>query len=481
MVSCFPAEALHLDNQFREEERRQMQAEQILQEERAAQKAAQQAAQRAAAQTVKLTAKASAGAIEAGTFPLENYKFSIVCEACLQPSQIPGHVVVITVSHQCAENVLVVAAKNVKNNSWIRIRERSGHRSFRGNYILCRNFPSRPCMVGVEKCSFAHSVEEQKFWALEKDGIFDLQEFISSKKKGTQGFAIKDLYLKHKGHLRFICRQCWYSGRPSRVCFQKNDVPQECVLGHNWNQVSMLAYRSPEGQILTLQPRPFTHKLAFFNMCHAKQYCQRVASANCNFAHSVLERDFWLLERDSGLSRDQIQQEYTRVSNQTTGASAPGASSTAAQPGSSSNSSKENSPAPTSTPAPTPAAATVRCPYQILEICSSCWKTGAQNEKAKDKDLCCNKSRPHQWSINRSYLVIPARKVLRPLPHTIPSKLKFVICIHVREKRQCTRETVCQFAHSETEMELWKWMVMNRGEFRALYHTVARATNIESG
>ena len=435
----------------------------------------QREADRFEAGKAKANASAAKGGneVDANVFPLDDYKWYIACEGCIQETPVRGyHCVISTAQHKCSENILLVAVKSNKSTSaWIRIRERKGHRNFRGSYQICRNFlgsPPQPCTVGQLNCSFAHSLEEQQLWTLEKDGKFGLQQFISAHKRTSQGFQVQDFYTKHRGHLRFICRECFNN---SRIMFQKPDVPQECGYGHQWTQVAMLAHRSPSNSVSPIQTRPFQHlhKKAFYNMCHNERYCRRAKSDNCNFAHSMVERDFWLLERDTDRMRDDLQQEFARLSQEDQGATTSRPATTSA-PGSAQTATV--TPAATTAPSVAPAAApamprpNVRCPHRILDVCRACWSTGARSEKDPNKNVCSNKSQAHQWSHNVMYLVVPANKVLRNLPHTIPRSGNFVLCTHVAERRPCHRETACQFAHSEIEMQVWKWMVDNKGRYR---------------
>ena len=52
-------------------------------------------------------------------------------------------------------------------------------RHFAGKFIICNTFPAgRSCRVGEGRCSFAHFREEVQFWILDRNGHFDIEQFI---------------------------------------------------------------------------------------------------------------------------------------------------------------------------------------------------------------------------------------------------------------------------------------------------------------
>lgn len=93
-----------------------------------------------------------------------------------------------------------------------------------------------------------------------------------------------------------------------------------------------------------------------------------------------------------------------------------------------------------------------------------------RSEKDGTRDRCNAKKRDHIWTLNIAYLLVPQNKLIRPLPRKIPSQLNFIICRHIKESRRCDYSAGnCQFAHSEEEIEVWKWMVRNKCEYGICY------------
>lgn len=111
----------------------------------------------------------------------DKLNFKLVCAACFKPTEHLGLYQLQNLPHRCAEEVLAIQEKNLP--FWMMVRERRNHRTFPGRYILCRYFMEGViCPVGVENCSFAHNIPEQILWTLEKDGLFNIQEFIIQNK-----------------------------------------------------------------------------------------------------------------------------------------------------------------------------------------------------------------------------------------------------------------------------------------------------------
>lgn len=105
----------------------------------------------------------------------------------------------------------------------------------------------------------------------------------------------------------------------------------------------------------------------------------------------------------------------------------------------------------------------VQCP-EVVEVCQTCWKRGQKSFQQPGKDKC---QRDHSnWSCNIVFLLKPSLKELRPLPRTIPRGLNFIICKYISEGKKCayTGTGPCQYAHSQDELEAWKYMCLNGSE-----------------
>lgn len=119
-------------------------------------------------------------------FPLrETHVFRLCCPDCLQRRTHFLYQLTTVPQHQCSQTMLMLRPRKL-DNFWLWVRERRNHRPFQGYYVLCRYFMEmQPCMVEESLCSFAHNKEEQFLWMLEKDGSFNIQEFILTHRAGS--------------------------------------------------------------------------------------------------------------------------------------------------------------------------------------------------------------------------------------------------------------------------------------------------------
>ncbi len=306
-------------------------------------------------------------------FPLsKTHEFCLACNTCFKTTQFLGmYQIKIDAEHNCSEDIFAVRLKAPGSELWVRIRERNKYRQFPGKYILCRFYtsnPPQPCMVDEQQCSFAHNVDEQKLWTKEKDGLFNITEFMIQNKADKRGFSISDLFRKHEGILRFLCKTCFYED--SKISFQNNPSAGFCSSQkHVWTDSKLLVHVARQGQVTPIERRPFTHKTAYFLMCHRLHYCRRNTQGGCHFAHSLIERDVWLVERDMEITREQLLLEYTMVFRGVQEIPTP--SSSASGPGS--VSSQEGIPGFLGIPgipttAQVPVQPALRCPYRIIQV-----------------------------------------------------------------------------------------------------------------
>jgi len=117
-----------------------------------------------------------------------------------------------------------------------------------------------------------------------------------------------------------------------------------------------------------------------------------------------------------------------------------------------------------------------RCPFALVEVCETCWKFhGAITEK--NGKHYGSQNWKHDWKKFSTYLLLPSRKTVGPVPKKVAENHKFVMCRHAGKKRGCTYRyhsgRHCRFAHSSEEIEVWKWMLNNDGQ-KILCHSFIR-------
>ena len=107
-------------------------------------------------------------------------------------------------------------------------------------------------------------------------------------------------------------------------------------------------------------------------------------------------------------------------------------------------------------------------PFVLAEVCETCWKFhGVITEKNGKHCVSQNRDWKHDWKKFSTFLLLPSRKTVGPIPKQVAQNHKFVMCRHVGQKRGCTYRyhsgRQCRFAHSSDEIEVWKWMLNNDG------------------
>jgi hypothetical protein len=137
--------------------------------------------------------------------------------------------------------------------------------------------------------------------------MFSIVQFVSeNRSRGIAPlFDVQMLLESHPGEMGFICRRCYQDEH--RIVVQNGSDPQFCSRGvHQWFDSRILFHYSPEGLLTLIGRRIHTAKNAFFLLCRYQHYCNRRWNNTCYFAHSLIERNIWCVERDFDLTQDQI-------------------------------------------------------------------------------------------------------------------------------------------------------------------------------
>jgi len=114
---------------------------------------------------------------------------------------------------------------------------------------------------------------------------------------------------KHAGQLAFLCRDCYLLS--SRVSMQSPANSAVCsVEAHDWSSSAILAHCSLATGYITLISRcPGSLSAGDYTLCLMGAFCRRRWKGECVHAHSVVERELWCLQRDGGLTQQQIIQQ----------------------------------------------------------------------------------------------------------------------------------------------------------------------------
>ncbi|KAH9515064.1 hypothetical protein Btru_019075, partial [Bulinus truncatus] len=394
--------------------------------------------------------------------PLPDYKFRLFCHQCLVYAGKPWYYNFDSTPHQCAQSLLAYYVQdNYGQNYWVMVRERASHRTFQGAYILCNSIHKNDTSMCKYKdtCSFAHNTIEQKLWKMEQDGSFDIVEFIHQNKQSTftSGSSslnyVKYLMDKFGGYFRFICRDCFFAPHPMISSQGEGNIctGSEC---HQWAKSKIIAHVL-KGTFTPIDQSKFHHENAFYLMCKHMQYCRLWLENKCSYAHSLIEKAVWMMERDIKLTREELVVHSSQLFQMTQ-------SSITAAPTHKPWEGKSWQP-------PSAAALGADAPKRpeipssgptvtinLVEYCRICWYKGQKSAEDGKKDKCV---RGHSnFKLNSVFVSLPAGKEVRTLPSELPLGMKLVLCTF---HPKCTR-TVCRHPHGEHELEVWTYMMKNK-------------------
>jgi len=109
------------------------------------------------------------------------------------------------------------------------------------------------------------------------------------------------------------------------------------------------------------------------------------------------------------------------------------------------------------------------CPFVLIKVCETCWRFHGVITEENGKHYG-SQNWKHDWKKFATFLLLPSRKTVGPIPRRGAETHKFAMCYHAGKKTGCTyryhsgRGRQCRFAHSSDEIEVWKWMLNNGGK-----------------
>lgn len=237
------------------------------------------------------------------SFPLKTeFNCFLVCDNCFRDGILPKQ----DSGHQCRENVLVVQNKRTKQ--LFRIRERKNHTTFFGKYRLCMDFKASNRCPRRDHCTFAHNMPELTLWVKEKDGKFNITEFmkkVNSKTGVTSGHSLVIFLKDYPGQLVLICRLCYTVSHCLTYRSLKNSAVCDGSKPHAWDSSAILAHRS-SARITLIGQRPMNDESAYYGLCSMLQFCRNKWTADCTNAHSIVEQQLWYVERHSNCTQQEL-------------------------------------------------------------------------------------------------------------------------------------------------------------------------------
>ncbi|XP_017572815.1 zinc finger CCCH-type containing 7Ba isoform X2 [Pygocentrus nattereri] len=403
--------------------------------------------------------------------PLEHtHDFTQACSACftrIGPGVLDCEYKV-DLGHFCKKDILLCRRKGA--NPWRRVRPRPTRNNFLGSYVLCKEvLEHQDCKYG-EACTFAYCQEEIDVWTQERRGLLT-RELLFNPLSTNQRQALSVLRLlnSHKGMFMFLCEEC-FDYKPRIISKRYKESPSLCSNGvshHQFDKNKCLVHVVKNSSICYNKIRPLSYHCQF-DVCPRRHSCPLENS--CSLAHSVIELECWILQKDRGTTHEEIVQESKKhwhkqrpgnlLSSQTDGAVAKGEG---VGKGTEMNGKLGAVQSSGMVAVGTGNVLAVKDLRLMMKfVCSQCWKDGLMSEPDKTQKYCSSKAR-HSWTKERKVLLVKSQDrekwvSIRPLPFAKTYPQQYDICVHVLKQKKCHYIGNCSFAHSHEERELWTYM-----------------------
>ncbi|XP_042360267.1 zinc finger CCCH-type containing 7Ba [Plectropomus leopardus] len=358
--------------------------------------------------------------------------------------------------HSCQRDILLCRRKTDPPTEWTRVRKIPNWTTFTGPFVLCRELLKSGdlgvCKYG-EKCTFAYNQLEIDVWTEERKGTLDRNLlFKNAEFKLDPVHSILRLLQEHRGMFMFLCQEC-YDSKPriiSNRCKESHTICSNLAARHTFDANKCLAFVVRTHSVSYRKVRPLS-ALCQLDLCRqAIRYgCQREDS--CFYAHSPIELKTWRVQRDTGISPDEIVKISTKYHDKQD-QNASKQKGNRVSSGGGGIKSKGG-------------AAGKSLNMKMKFVCSNCWRDGLISDPDKALKYCSAKAR-HTWTKEKWVLLVKSLErskwvKVRPLPHAKNFPLQYDICTQILEKRKCNYSGNCTFAHSQEEKEMWMYMKNN--------------------
>uniref|UniRef100_A0A3B4HD84 Zinc finger CCCH domain-containing protein 7B-like n=1 Tax=Pundamilia nyererei TaxID=303518 RepID=A0A3B4HD84_9CICH len=370
------------------------------------------------------------------------HEFLQACSACYPREDLV---------HNCKRDILLCRLKADPPLDWTRVRPLPILKAFGGRFLLCKELGV--CKYG-EKCTFAYNQMEIDVWTEEKKGRLDRTRLF-----GTKAFKLDPvssiicLLQENKGTFMFLCQAC-YDSKPRIISKRFQDDQTICSnldVRHNFDANKCLAFVVRTHNVIYKKVRPLSI-LCHMDLCNQAIRYGCVREDNCHYAHSVIELKTWKVQRETGVSPDEIvrisakyHDNQEQNSSKQKGNRVPfeGGGS---KPGGGGGAGKSLN-------------------MRMKFACGQCWLDGLISEPDKGLKHCGAKAR-HAWTKDRRVLLVKSQErskwvQVRPLPHAKDLPAQYYMCAQILEKRKCSYSGVCTFAHSPEEKDMWMYMKNN--------------------
>ncbi|XP_077358339.1 zinc finger CCCH domain-containing protein 7A-like isoform X2 [Festucalex cinctus] len=396
------------------------------------------------------------------------HDFMQACSSCF-PRHGPGMYAFIhkpDLVHSCKRDILLCRRKAAFPSVWTRVRQPPTWTSITGPFILCKHLPkseeSGLCKFG-EKCNFAYNQLEIDVWTAERKGTLDRNLLFGPSDVVSLDpvISITRLLHDHKGMFIFLCQEC-YDGKPrfiSERCKYDHTVCSNPDVRHSFDANKCLAFVSRTANVNYRKVRPF-NVLAHFKLCSQDIRDGCLGEHSCTNAHSVIELQSWRVQRDTGISPDEIVKISTEYHHQEEQNTAMEKKSRSRPPAAANGEEK-------------PQGKILNMKMKF--VCASCFQDGRIIMPDKALKYCSARAK-HPWIKEQNTLMVKSMEEnkwvpVRPLPHSKNFPAQYELCSWMLEKKRCDYFGNCSFAHSKEEKEMWMYMkTQNVIEMQQMYN-----------
>ncbi|XP_051905974.1 zinc finger CCCH domain-containing protein 7B-like isoform X2 [Hippocampus zosterae] len=369
--------------------------------------------------------------------------------------------------HSCNRDILLCRRKGVFPSEWTKVRHPPTWTSITGPFVLCKHV-LQPADLGLcrfgETCHFAFNQLEIDVWTEERKGTLDRNLLFgpSGVATGDPVNSIRGLLREHKGTFLFLCQEC-YHGKPrviSERCRDDHAVCSNAVARHSFDANKCLAFEVTATNCNYRKVRPF-NILAHLKLCSQKVHDGCPGEYRCVNAHSVIELRTWRVQRDTGITADEIvkvSKKYHEEQEQNTGTERKLRSS--------------------GVPAATNGEETPKGKSLNLKmkfVCAVCLQDGHISMPNNTLKYCSAKAK-HPWTKEQNTLLVKSPEKsnwvpVRPLPHTNNFPAQYELCTWMLKNKKCDFTGNCSFAHSTEEKDMWMYMkTQNVVEMQQIYN-----------
>ncbi|XP_068100838.1 zinc finger CCCH domain-containing protein 7A [Hyperolius riggenbachi] len=370
--------------------------------------------------------------------PLQDtHEFRQACQQCFTKTgpKVHGYSYCFNLDHKCKRDILIGRIKNPADETWKRIRTRPTKNQYAGQYYICKDVAQGLECTYLGNCTFAYCQEEIDVWTLERKGTLCRETLFGGNRKVN--LTIPHLLQEYSGNFVFLCEKC-FDHKPRMISQQSKENPFICshpVSKHSFEENKCLIHTFRDAVVKYCKIRPLTSQIVLDLCRHEARYgCLR--EDECFYAHSLVELRVWVIQRETGISFEDIVQESQKYWAKESSALQPQLASMQHNPG--------------------------HPHFNIKLVCGQCWRNGQVIEADKSKKYCSAKAR-HTWVKDRQVVLVMSSErkkwiSIRPCPTRKPLPVQFELCHHIVTGKKCQYIGNCAFAHSQEEKEIWTYM-----------------------